>query len=212
MDYLFVPAGSKTLQSNSLFSKLTYALNNNHTLSLTTIYHRFLGQKGGTGIPDLFEKRDFTDLIFRVNYKGILNSTTFIEAGLGQVKRNSFIEPVDKDLNPAQYYIEDLARNIHNSYGNVTDDQKRLDFNLKFTKHIETETFGRHEINFGFEYYSFSSQFSVDFSGKDEDLFPGNGFDSGTKYYFDTWSGGGGIPTFFYEYGEFDFINSARGI
>lgn len=212
VDYLFVPAGSKTLQSNSLFSKLTYALNNDHTLSLTTIYHRFLGQKGGIGIPELFEEKDFSDLIFRVNYKGILNSTTFIEAGLGQVKRDSFIEPVDKDLNPAQYYIEDLARNIHNSYGNVTDDQKRLDFNLKFTKHLETETFGRHELNFGFEYYSFSSQFSVDFSGKEEDLFPGNGFDSGTKYYFDTWSGEGGTPTFFYEYGEFDFINSARGI
>jgi len=212
VDYLSVPGGSLTQRSNNLFAKLTFALNSNHNLSLTSIFHKFLKQSGGTGIPELFEDKDFSDLIFRLNYKGILNSSTFIEAGLGQVKRDSFIEPLDKDLGPAQYYIEDLARNLNNSYGNVTDDQKRLDFNIKLTKHYETETFGRHELSLGFEYYSFSSHFRVDFTGKDEDLFPGNGFDSGTKYYFDTWSGGSGTPTFFYEYGEFDFINSARGI
>ena len=212
VDYLPVPGGSQTLRSNNLFSKLTYAVNSNHNLSLTSIFHKSLKQKGGTGIPELFEEKDFSDLIFRLNYKGILNSTTFIEAGLGQVKRDAFTEPVDKDLGPAQYYIEDLARNIHNSYGNVIDDQDRLDFNVKLTKHMETETLGRHELSLGLEYYRFSSQFRVDFTGQDEDLYPGNGFDTGTKYYFDSWSGGGGTPTFFYEYGEFDFINSARGI
>jgi len=212
VDYLSIPGGEKAIRSNNIFAKLTYALSSHHNLSLTTIYHKSIGQKGGTGIPDLFEEKYFTDLIFRINYKGILNSSTFIEAGLGQIKRDSFTEPIDNDLGPAQYYIEDLARNIHNSYGNITDDQKRLDFSLKLTKHIETETFGRHEINLGFEYYSFSSEFGVDFSGKNEDLFPQNGFDSGTKYYFNTWKGERGTPTFFYEYGVFNFINSARGI
>lgn len=212
VDYLFVPGGDKSIRSNNLFSKLTYALNSNHSLSLTSIFHKSLGQKGGTGIPDLFEEKHFSDLIFRFNYKGILSSTTFVEAGLGFVKRDSFIEPVDKELGPAQYYIEDLARNIHNSYGNVTDDQKRLDFNIKFTKHLETKTFGHHELSFGFEYYTFSSEFGVDFTGIHEDLFPDNGFDSGTKYYFDTWLVGNITPTFFYEYGPFNFINSARGI
>lgn len=212
MDYLFVPGGKRTIPSNNLFVKLTYALNSNHNLSLTSIYHKSLGQKGGTGIPDLFEEKHFSDLIFRINYKGILNSSTFIEAGLGYVKRDSFIEPADKDLGPAQYCIKDLARNIHNSYGNITDDQKRLDFNIKLTKYAETERLGRHELILGFEYYSFSSEFSVDFTGENEDLFPDNGFDSGTKYYFDSWRGGEGTPTFFYEYGEFNFINSARGI
>lgn len=212
MDYLFVPEGSLTLRSNNLFSKLTYALSSNHNLSLTSIYHKSLRQSGGIGIPELFEVKDFSDFIFRLNYKGILNSSTFIEAGLGQVKRDSYTEPSDQDLGPAQYYIEDLARGINNSYGNVIDDQKRLDFNIKLTKHVETETFGTHELSFGLEYYSFSSDFRVDFTGTDEDLFPGNGFDNGTKYYFDTWSGGQGTPTFFYEYGGFDFLNSARGI
>jgi len=212
VDYFFIPGGKKTTQNNNIFAKLTYSLTSNHSLSLTTIYHKSLGQKGGTGIPELFEKKNFADLIFRINYKGILNSSTFIEAGLGQVKRDSSQEPQDKDLGPAMYFIEDLGQNLHNSYGYVTDNQKRLDFSFKFTKFLETETFGRHELSLGFEYYKFSSEFGVDFTGKNEDFFPGNGFDSGTKYYFDTWRGGRGTPTFFYEYGVFDFINSAKGI
>ena len=212
VDYFFVPGGKKTTRHNNLFTKFSYALSNNHNLSLTTVYHRSLGQKGGTGIPDLFEEKTFSDFIFRLNYKGILNSSTFIEAGLGRVKRDSLQEPVDKDLGPAQYFIEDLARNIHNSYGNITDNQQRLDFSFKLTKYLETANFGHHEIKLGFEYYSFSSEFGVDFAGKNEDLFPGNGFDSGTKYYFNTWKGKKGTPTFFYEYGQFNFINSSYGI
>jgi len=212
LDYLFIPGGERTIRENNLFAKFTYALNSNHSLSFTTVYHKSLGQKGGIGIPELFEEKNFMDTIFRLNYKGILNSSTFIEAGLGGVIRDVFTEPTDKDLGPAQYYIEDLAQNFHNSYGNVTDDQKRLDFNFKITKYIETENFGRHELNLGFEYYTFSSEFAVDFTGKDEDPFPNNGFDSGTKYYFDTMREEEGTPIFFYEYGEFNFINSSRGI
>jgi len=212
MDYLFVPGGSLTTRSNNLFGKLSYAVNSNHNFSLTSIYHTSLRQNGGIGIPELYENTDFADLILRLNYKGILNPSTFIEAGLGHVRRDSFTEPADQDLGTAQYYIEDLARGINNSYGNITDNQKRLDLNIKLTKFIDTETFGHHELSFGFEYYSFSSEFAVDFTGIDEDIYPANGFDNGTKYYFDTWAGGQGTPTFFYEYGDFDFINSARGI
>lgn len=212
VDYLPVPGGKKSLYSNNFFIKLSYALTNSHNFSLTSITNKSFGQKGGTGIPDLIEKDHFSDFILRVNYKGILNSSTFVEAGLGHITRDSLKEPIDKDIGPAQYYVEDLARNLHNSYGNVTDDQKRLDFNIKITKYADTKTLGHHEINLGFEYYNFSSTFGVDFSGKDEDLFPGNGFDSGTKYYFTSWKEGARTPTFFYEYGVFNFINSARGI
>ena len=112
------------------------------------------------------EENATKDLIVRMNYKGILNATTFIEAGLGLVQRRSFKHPVSGDLGPAQYFIDDLAQNIHNSYGNVTDDEKRLDASFKFTKHFETETFGHHEISLGLEYYDMSSDFSSEFSGQ----------------------------------------------
>jgi len=212
IDYLDIPSGKLSAQRNNLFIKLSYALTNNHHLSLSTSYNSAIGQDGGIGFPELYEKHQFSDLLFRINYKGILSSSVFIEAGVGQVERDSLIEPQDGDLGPAQYFIEDLDRNINNSYGNVTDDSKRLDFNVKITKFLETETFGYHDLKLGFEYYSFSSQFAVDFTGRDEDIFPGNGFDAGTKYYWQSWDEGRRNPTFFYEYGVFNFTNYSNGI
>jgi len=180
IDYLSIPGGNLSLQHNNIFTKLSYAVTNNHNISLTTIFHSLLGQKGGTGIPDLFEEKRFSDFIFRINYKGILSASTLIEAGLGYVRRDSTTLPADQDLGPAQYFIEDLARSLNNSYGNITDDSNRTDFNIKLTKFLDIESFGHHEFNLGFEYYSLSSKFAVDFTGKNEDLFPGDGFDSGT--------------------------------
>ncbi len=180
-------------------------------MSLTSLYHTDLSQKGGTGIPDLYERKDFNDGLVRLNYKGIISASMFVEGGLGYVFRDSLTQPLDGNLGPAQYYIEDLARNIHNSYGNITDNQWRLDANLRLTKYVDTQNLGHHEFNLGFEYYAFSSEFGVDFTGQEEDLFPGNGFDAGTKYYFDTWREEKGTPTFFYEYGDFWFRNSSRG-
>ena len=212
VDYYSVPEGKFTTRNNNLFAKLSYALTNNHNLSLSAVYHKSLGQKGGTGIPDLYEKFTWADMIFRLNYRGIINATTLVEAGLGHVSRDNLREPLDGKLGPAQYYVEDLARNINNSYGHVVDDQYRWDFNAKFTKYIDAPNFGHHEINFGFEYTSFGSDFVVNFTGMEEDIFPNNGFDVGSKYYFDSWKEGGKTPTFFYEYGLFNFINSSRGI
>ena len=212
LSYFFVPGGEKTSVSNNLFAKLTYAVNSYHNLSLTSVLNKSLSQKGGIGFPEMFEKNPFTDIVARLNYKGILDNSTFIEAGLGFLRRRSNIRPADGDLGPAQYYVQDVARNLHNSYGNVTDNQERLDFNFKLNKHVETETFGRHEFNLGFEAYAFSSKFRVDFTGRDEDSFAGNGFDNGTKYYFDTWQEGRKTPVMLYEYGGFNLQNPSRGI
>lgn len=212
VDYYTVPGGEFTTRNNNLFAKLSYAVTNNHNLSLTAVYHSSLGQKGGTGIPELYEKYTWADRIFRLNYKGILNATTLVEAGFGHVGRDNLREPLNGALGPAQYYIEDLARNINSPYGHVVDDQYRWDFNAKLTKYFETPNFGHHEIICGFEYMSFGSEFVVNFTGSEEDIFPDNGFDVGTKYYFESWKEGEKTPTFFYEYGPFNFINSSRGI
>jgi len=212
VDYLDVPGGAKTTRENNLFAKLSYALTPNHTLSLTSINRNSLGQSGGTGFPEMFDKETFGDTALRLNYKGILNATSFVEAGLGFVRRDDLTEPVDGDLGPSMYYVEDLARNIHNSYGRITDDQRRFDASLKYTKSFETDRLGRHEVVAGLEYYDISSDLTVDFTGRDADLFPGNGFDAGTKYYFESWRDGRRTPTFFYEYGPLSFVNSAHGI
>ncbi|MBN2207203.1 MAG: carboxypeptidase regulatory-like domain-containing protein [Candidatus Aminicenantes bacterium] len=211
-DYLEIPGGAKTTRQNNLFAKLTYALAPNHTLSLTSILRSSLGQSGGTGFPEMFDRDEFGDTALRVNYKGILSATSFLEAGLGFVRRDDLTEPLDGDLGPSMYYIEDLGRNIHNSYGRVTDDQSRFDAGLKLTKSFAVNRLGRHELVAGLEFYDVRSDFTVDFTGQNTDLYPGNGFDAGTKYYFESWREGGRTPTFFYEYGPLSFVNSARGI
>ena len=199
VDYLSVPSGKKNWMANNLFTKFTYAINNNHNLVATAAYQNSFRQQGGTGIPELYEKRDFSDTMFHFNYKGILDPTTFIQARLGYTNRKWEVQPKDNNLGPAQYYIEDIARDINNSYGGVKDNQKRLDFSFKFTKFLNSPKFGQHEIQLGFEFYNFSSGFGIDFTGRDEDIFPGNDFDSGTKYYFDSWRNNQGTPTVFYE-------------
>jgi hypothetical protein len=212
LDYLEIPAGTVTTGHNSVFAKFSFAPHVNHNLSLTIMRDKSIPQKGGIELPEMNEEKRAEDLMLRVNYKGILSPRTFVEAGLGLVRRNLFTTPVDGDLGPAMYYVKDLARNIHNSYGDVTDNERRFDALAKITTDVETERFGRHEISAGFEYYRVSSDFKVDFTGKSEDLFPGNGFDVGTKYIFESWKDGVGIPDHFYEYGPFNLVNSSRGI
>jgi hypothetical protein len=212
LDYLTIPGGAKKTRQNNLFAKLTYAVAPNHTLSLTSILRSSLGQSGGTGFPEMFDDETFRDTALRLNYKGILDATSFVEAGLGFVRRDDLTEPTDGDLGPSMYYIEDLGRNLHNSYGRVTDDQRRIDASVKLTKSFAVSRLGRHELVAGLEYYDVSSDFTVDFTGKDADLYPGNGFDAGTKYYFGSWREGQRTPTFFYEYGPLSFVNSARGV
>jgi len=212
LDYLAIPAGARTTGNNNLFAKLTFAPASDHTLSLTAIADRSFAPKGRIGLPEMNEVQAYEDLVLRLNYRGILNATTFIEAGAGYVRRDSSKRPASGDLGPAQYYIEDLAQNIHSSYGNVLDNERRLDASLKLTKDLETERFGHHEINLGFEYYRVSSDFVTSFSGQSEDIFPRDGFDNGTKYQFASWNGGRGTPTLLREYGSFTFVNSSSGI
>jgi len=212
LDYLEIPAGTKTIGRNNIFGKLSFSPHPDHNISLTVMRDASIPQKGGTGLPEMNEEKSGKDLLVRANYKGILSPRTFVEAGFGLVRRDLYTTPVDGDLGPAMYYVKDLARNIHNSYGDVVDNERRFDALAKITTQLETERFGRHEMTAGIEYYSVSSDFEVDFSGKSEDLFPGNGFDVGTKYVFETWKGGVGVPAGFYEYGPFNLITSSRGI
>lgn len=212
LDYLFIPSGRKILRHNNLFAKLTYSLSPNHNLSLTGALNKAFPPSGGTGIPELYEDEKYSDHLIRLNYRGILSDSAFLEAGLGRVSRDNFKTPRDGDLGPAQYYIEDLAQNLNNSYGDVIDKSSRLDFGIKLTKYVNIPSFGRHEIKLGLEYYSLSSVFDVDFTGEDEDIFPGNGYDCGTKYHFDTWRGGMGTPTNYFEYDVFNFTNSSSGL
>ena len=72
MDYLSIPGGKKTTGNNNIFGKLTFALTPEHVVSATVIRDASFPQTGGTGLPEMNEERTTEDLIFRLNYKGIL--------------------------------------------------------------------------------------------------------------------------------------------
>ncbi len=211
IDYLFIPGGRHSLLSHSFFGKLTWAIASNHSLSISGLARDLLSQEGGIGMPELYRLNHFKDRMFILNYRGILSPTTFVEASIGHVSSDSSFEPAHGDMGPAMYFIEDIAQNIHNSLGKVIDNEYRTDFFLRFTHVIPTEKLGSHELGFGIEYYNAGSEFKVDFTGKDEDPFPGNGFDSGTKISFRSWQEGQRTPTLLWEYGPFAFVNSISG-
>lgn len=212
LGYLPVPGGTRTTGNNNLFAKLTFAPAGGHTLSLTAIADRSFTPTGRIGLPELNEIPSYSDLAVRLNYKGILSGTMFLEAGLGYVGRDSSRRPASGSLDAAQYYINDLAQNIRAPYGNVTDNESRWDASARLTAEVETEKAGRHELAVGLEYYRVSSDFTTAFTGRTEDVFPGDGYDNGTKYTFDTWNGGAGTPVMMREYGTFAFVNSSSGI
>lgn len=212
IDYFYVPAGKRTNVINSLFAKLSFSPVKNHTLTLSLMQKGLLSQSGGIGVPETYRRDELNERLFILGYKGVISPTTFIEASAGNAYRRSFFEPASGDLNSALYFVEDIAQNIHNALGRTEDTEKRTNFIIRLNHLIPSERFGTHDLGLGIEYFKESSDFQVDFSGKAEDPFPGNGFDSGTKYSFKSWKEGQRTPDLLWEYGPFAFINSVSGM
>lgn len=212
IDYLLVPAGRRTNVVNSLFAKLSFSPYQNHTFSLSAMHKNLLSESGGIGIPETYRRNALSEKLFILNYKGVLSPSTFVEASIGNSYKRTFFEPKSGDLNNALYFIEDIAQNIHNVLGRTEDKEKRTNLSIRFTHLIPSTKFGTHEFGMGVEYFKESSIFQVDFSGKGEDPFPGNGFDNGTKYSFKSWKEGNRTPSILWEYGPFAFVNSISGL
>ncbi len=212
VDYLFVPGGTRKRLASSLFFKASYALAQGHNLYFTFLNRGLLAQKGGIGVYETRRREEFKDRLFILNYKGVFSPAFYMEASLGRAYRRNFFEPAQGDLGPALYFIEDVAQNIHNALGRTEDREGRTNFVLRCNFLVPSGRLGEHELGAGIEYFRQWSHFQVDFSGKDEDPFPGNGFDSGTKYSFRSWKEGKRTPTLLWEYGPFSFINSVWGV
>ncbi len=208
IDYMFIPAGERSKALNSLFLKLSFSPVRNHTLYFTFMDRRLLREKGGLGFEETRRREEFGEKIFILNYKGVFSPTFYMEASLGKANRRSFFEPASGDLGPSLYFIEDVAQNTHNALGKTLDTEGRRNLVLRIHYLYSSERLGSHEIGAGIEYQNQWSRFQVEFSGRDEDPFPGNGFDNGTKYSFHSWKEGYRTPSLLWEYGPFSFVNS----
>ena len=93
--WLNFPSGEKKLNTNNLFGKITYTPHVNHTFSFSGTLDTFLSQSGGIGLPETYTKAVYTHYSYRINYKGIIDQNTFLEAAFGQTDRDSTLKPLE---------------------------------------------------------------------------------------------------------------------
>ena len=206
--WLSFPAGKRRLNTNNVFGKLTLSLGVNHNLSVSGTLDKFLKQTGGTGLPELYTKTEYTDWAYRVNYKGILGTDMFIEAALGQTNQDLSRVPLNDDYDTPQYYYYDISQNTNNASGSRINLEKRTDASTRLTFYLDSETIGKHEWSGGVSYYKTYGEDGQDFSGRAFDPFPGNDFDNGTSI---DWIERDS-PLLMTEYGPYGFFNTTNGI
>lgn len=205
--WLTFPSGKRRLNTNNLFGKITFTPHKNHTFSLSGTLDKFLSQSGGIGLPETYTKTVYTDYSYRINYRGIIDQNTFLEAAFGQSDRDSTLKPLDEDYGPARYYFTDITQYTNNAEGDRTTKEQRTDFNTRFTKYVDLGSLGNHEFGVGFSYYRTYAEDRMRWTGQDFDAWPGNGFDNGVQI---TWAAPG-TPTQLTEYGVREVANSTKG-
>jgi hypothetical protein len=206
--WLTFPEGKSRVNTNNFFGKITFTPHVKHTFSLSGVWDSFVSQSGGTGLPETYTKTDYSDYAFRLNYRGILDDDTFIVAAFGQSDRDSRFMPLDEDFGPARYYWIDIGQFTNNAEWDRAIQDKRTDFTARLTRYLDLGSLGHHELGAGFSFMRTYSGEDGRWTGKDMDLWQGNGFDNGTKV---NWAEPG-IPTLLTEYGVYGFNNTTRGI
>ena len=212
--WLEIPAGQRRRNTNNIFGKLSYSPFQNHTLSVSGTYDKFLKQTGGFGVPERYEKRDYTEYAFRANYKGILGPDTLLEAAIGRSSRDISVGPLSGDMQTPSISYADISQAVNNLWSNNTTIEKRTDFTARFTQYLNTESFGNHEFGAGILYYWVKRSELNDVTGKAYDLW------NDPNAWGDTfWNGGSsmlflepGVPFQMYEYRNQDYFNTGRGI
>jgi len=204
--WLSIPAGKRRTNTNNFMGKLTFVLGQNHTVSLSGTYDKFLSQSGGVGLPELYTKNNYTNYASRLNYKGIFGPNTLFEAAVGLSSSNPTTEPLSGNTAEPAYYYMDIGQYTNNTTAVSDTLDRRIDFTSRFTQYLNTEKFGNHEIGLGFLYYHMYRQDKIRVNGKDWDPWPDNAY-NGVRFHFRS----PGIPYLAREDAEQDFHNKSNG-
>lgn len=207
IEWLTYPPGARRRYTNNVFGKVTFSAHENHTLSLSGTFDKFLSQSGGTGLPERYTKTVYTDYSYRINYKGILTADTLLEAAFGQQDQDRIRKPLEENYGPPEYYFLDITQYTNNAAGDSISIEKRTDFTLRLTQYLETGSFGSHELGIGVSYYETYGEAGANWTGSDYDLWPGNGFDNGVLIKWNE----PGDPDIYHEYGFYGFFNTTKG-
>lgn len=207
ISWLTIPSGLRRVNTDNIFGKLTFTPQKNHTISLSGTLDKFLNQNGGIGMPDTYEKQAYANSYYRLNYRGILSDKTLVTAAWGQYRRKSDSGPLDGDFGPPSYYWADIAQTTNNSYLRYESLERRTDLALNLTHYLDLGRWGNHEFGAGLLYYKNYTGSNITWPGLSMDPWPGNGFDNGTWYVWESQ----GVPFFMDEYGPGDSNNATHG-
>jgi outer membrane receptor for ferrienterochelin and colicin len=214
-EWLSIPKGHRTTDSNTLLGKVTGAVASNHNVSFRFIYDKFINQSGAIGLPEAASVPDYKTYSLAVNYKGIINPKSWVEINGGYSRNDNNVVPLSGDFGPARYFFEDIVMSTNNYYQDYSEVEKLTDITGKFYRTFNTGSWGNHEVGLGANYYRNFASDARTFTGTAEDPFPGNGFDNGGEYDFLTGTGDPthpGTPNTFTEYAPYGFSNKTQGV
>ncbi|MFC1850169.1 carboxypeptidase regulatory-like domain-containing protein [candidate division CSSED10-310 bacterium] len=211
-----IASGGNEDDRNNFFLKLSLQINPNNIVSLSgTMYNSEIAGQGTDELrkPDARHTQLTDQLRLRVNYKSILTDTTVLEFKAGMIQRDLDDQGDLGNRGPAEYTNQDTGVYWHN-YDNLDNNERdRQDVLLQATHYLEAG--GSHELKAGVGYYWANSARTIEFNGLDEDLYPGDTFDGGTRYQFvnneidPTYAA---VPTLYYEHRSIDIANETSGM
>jgi hypothetical protein len=207
IDWLTIPAGKRSVTTNNVFGKLTYTPRTNHTLSVSGTLDKSLGQSGGIGVPETYTTMTYQDTSYRINYMGVLSENTLLTAAAGQNRRSLNFEIQSGDTGSPSYYWQDIAQTTNNAWYYGSPFERRTDLAVGASRMLELRGWGSHEIKAGVSYYNNGSAEKQNFTGRNADPFPGDGFDGGVGI---TWTAPG-IPQSLTEIQNGQIKNSTKG-
>lgn len=183
--WLTVPPGQRRASTDNGFGKITFTPYKNHTLSLSGTLDKFLHQTGGIGVPETYTETKYTRYSYRINYQGILSQNTLVTAAWGQNRNDTDTEPLSGDFGPPAYIWQDIGQTTNNATNSYRSLERRSDLAIGLTQYLNLGRWGNHEIKVGGSYYVNKHNDEHHWTGRDADLWPGNGFDNGV---FITWA------------------------
>jgi hypothetical protein len=207
IDWLTVPGGERRTGTNNVFGKITFTPYKNHTLSFGGTLDKVLRQNGGIGVPETYTKTSYSRYSYRLNYRGIISQNTFVTAVWGQNRNDTNTEPLSGNYGPPSYLWQDIDQTTNNADHGLRSLERRTDLAIGLTHYLDLRRWGNHEIKAGWSYYANSYNDEWHWTGLDADPWPGDGFDNGTLF---TWESPG-IPLQMLEHGVGETKDTTRG-
>lgn len=176
--------GTRESEADSWQGKLTYALNPNHTISLSGSFYKPLltGLGADDSSIEARSNQESDQKRLRFNYKGILTENSVLEFKWGFIDRELELLPSGGDMGAARYFNRDTGTYFNNAWRLSHDERERNDYALIYTHFLDTPgAWGRHEFKVGLEYHDISQKSKDEWTGVNEDMFA-NEFSNGTDY------------------------------